>query len=583
MNKPMIKIQNLKNPLWQWVILLIVIFIAGAWLRFYRLGEIPTGFTWDEAAIGYNGWSIFETKRDEWLQRLPISFRSFGDYKAPAGIYLAGLFTQFFGLTVFAVRLPFALFGVLSLLAIAWFSYEWQQSTNHPHLKNFRSLIRFKDLPKDIQTKVVASVVMATSLLAFSPWHLHFSRAAFEAGLALFWYLIGLAAWFRLLRLQKISWLLLSITAFTISLYSYHSTKIVVPLLGLFLLIQSFHFWKKNLRFFAIGSIWGLLLLMPLIYDSVWRAGASRLNQTTILSQPAPVFEKVQLFLSNFCAHLSPQFLVLGEVSDYRQGMGQWGVLMPISYLFLIGFVGSLVVRFIMKQKRGGRHELISPKLHLPLILVVVGIVPAALGADSVPHSIRSLLALPGFILLITVICADFLRWLEATTFNRKARGNHGEKNIVIKAAIGVIVLVYLLNILAMQYEYFSTFASRSTPDFQDGYFTVLSYLSSPEFKQLAGHREKIVFSDRYGQPYIYALFFNHISPYEYHNGYFINHEFKTVNVGDLERSNAIIIATPQDEGLWPERSVKQFKGADGSIRFMLFLTSEKPVVELET
>ena len=93
---------------WYLISFVLILLLATA-LRFYKLGQVPHGMTWDEAAIGYNGYAVLTTRRDEWLKRFPISFQSFGDYKAPLAIYLNGLFTFVFGMNLWAVRLPFAL------------------------------------------------------------------------------------------------------------------------------------------------------------------------------------------------------------------------------------------------------------------------------------------------------------------------------------------------------------------------------------------------------------------------------------------------------------------------------------------
>ena len=68
-----------------WLILALITLIALG-LRLYQIGQVPHGMTWDEAAIGYNGWAVITTHRDEWFKLMPISFKSFGDYKAPFAI-----------------------------------------------------------------------------------------------------------------------------------------------------------------------------------------------------------------------------------------------------------------------------------------------------------------------------------------------------------------------------------------------------------------------------------------------------------------------------------------------------------------
>src|SRR5258708_6856314 len=108
---------------WFWFLIILLTVVGGA-IRLYQLGQVPHGMTWDEAAIGYNGFAIFTTRRDEWLMRLPISFRSFGDYKAPLSIYINGIFTHFLGMNLFAVRLPFALASIAGIAGIILLSEQ---------------------------------------------------------------------------------------------------------------------------------------------------------------------------------------------------------------------------------------------------------------------------------------------------------------------------------------------------------------------------------------------------------------------------------------------------------------------------
>jgi len=78
---------------------LILIIILAAVLRLYNISNNPPALSWDEAAIGWNAKSIFHTRRDEWGTRLPLTFRSFGDYKAPVYIYLTAPLVGFLALT----------------------------------------------------------------------------------------------------------------------------------------------------------------------------------------------------------------------------------------------------------------------------------------------------------------------------------------------------------------------------------------------------------------------------------------------------------------------------------------------------
>src|SRR3989344_3441575 len=132
-------------------IILILILILCLFLRLFHLDSRPLGFTWDEAALGYNAYSLLQTGRDEHAQRLPLVFKSFGDYKPGLYIYSAVPAINIFGLNEFATRLPSAIFGTLLIIVVY----------------------------------LLTRNIFASLLLAINPWAMHFSRGAWEANLNL--------------------------------------------------------------------------------------------------------------------------------------------------------------------------------------------------------------------------------------------------------------------------------------------------------------------------------------------------------------------------------------------------------------
>src|SRR3972149_11228470 len=100
--------------------LLFFILILSSILRLYQLGNVPISLEWDEVAIGYDAFSILKTGRDQFGQLLPLTFRSLDDYKPPIYEYTAIFPIFLFGLNSFAVRLPSAIFGILSVLSVFW-------------------------------------------------------------------------------------------------------------------------------------------------------------------------------------------------------------------------------------------------------------------------------------------------------------------------------------------------------------------------------------------------------------------------------------------------------------------------------
>ena len=153
--------------------LLIAIFLIASLTRLLYLEQFPNGFTGDEAQQGYSAYSILKTGKDEWGQVLPIFPRGFGDYKPPLYTYLTIPSVAVFGLNIFAVRLPSALIGILTV--------------------GFIYLLT-KELFKN---KTIA--VWAAFLLAINPWHIQLSRTAFEGNAGILFFVIGLWLFLKIL------------------------------------------------------------------------------------------------------------------------------------------------------------------------------------------------------------------------------------------------------------------------------------------------------------------------------------------------------------------------------------------------
>lgn len=554
------------------LIILFILFLSTV-LRFYRLGDVPHGMTWDEAAIGYNGHAILTTRRDEWLERLPVSFKSFGDYKAPLAIYLNGFSTFIFGMNLFAVRLPFALFGVGSVLGIILLTREFLSQT-------------FKNL------RIVELLSYSSGLfLAVSPWHLHYSRAGFESGISLFfliWGVFFLIKFFNNLEklfsnsklfernfYSSIFFLTFAVLSSVLSIYSYHSAKITTPLLILF---SIFYFRKKwyfllfgekiiKIKFLLLSFLAGfstLFLLRPMILDSIYGNGLAR-SGTLVFGQNLSAFEMIKTVILNFSAHFSPAFLFLGETTTLRHGDGVWGVLFPTTWIiFTVTIVYSLIL-FLLRRKA------LSHSFHknvlFGVVWIILGILPAGLGLE-IPHSNRALLALPGFIIVVVLGISEFHNYYEKVAVANEL------KQLVFKSIFGMSILLHLLFFVSYLGNYYGNFAKKSAESFNDGYIEAFNFVI-PYEEGIDGNKEvdKIIFTSEYGQPYIYALFTRKTNPIWYQGGSLIKYEFKEdINVGDLSQKNAIVVAGISSE-LLAGNADHLIYGSDGEIRFKIFIT----------
>lgn len=532
--------------------------ILAATIRLWQLGQVPQGLTWDEAAIAYDGFGVVTVRRDQWLHFLPISFRSFGDYKAPVAVYLTGLFVTVLGSQAWVIRLPFALGSIVGvvgfILLVEQLLQRWSKS-NH----NWTS-------PR-------ALALVAGLLITLSPWHVHFSRLGFESGLALT--IIMWGNYFLLVatrrHLVQGKWLILAGLLFTGAIYTYHSSKILLPLWALVVLLtlhRQLFSTKQQWRWSILTSLVSSLALAPFIFDTFFAHGSERLTQASIFGLDHTWTEQLSIISGNFLSHFDLQYLAMGATSTLRHGDGQWGVLLPTTLLLVIlGWWSIVSLRSSSK---------INWRLSLWAVAwIILGVLPAAIGRD-VPHSNRSILALPGFLLLAVLGWKWAVESVAKLEINQKILGSHQEQNLVLKSVVGMSFLIHCLLFIAYQRHYYSVFAHTSVDDFKAGYMEVFKYVNT-YIEDRGEPVSQIVFSNAYGQAYIYALLVNRYNPIQFNQGYlnrflFVDHAKR----GDLDRPNTLIVGTPLDIELPESGDVHQITTSDGQVRFRVFVSTDQ-------
>lgn len=502
-----------------WTAGLVFLLAFAAFTRLFLLGTAPAGLTWDEAALGYVGKMVVTTGRDEHGQLLPRAFTSFGDYKAPLAIYITGIFTSLLGLSPLAVRLPFALAGVASV---------W--------------------LMTQIGRKVFDNRwygLLCGWLLAITPWHLLFSRVAFESGLALFFFLLFLWSWLESRSRGKFEWRWGIIGGIGLlgALYTYHSAKIAVPL-SLALIL--WHEWRQN-RDWLRRSIRQLLItagaiglfLLPLIHSFVFDKASGRAQQTLIFFQEGSLGEKFSAVISGFATHLSLQFLVFGQTDTLRHGTGMWGVLSFSQMILLLLGVSYLLgrwldtvtsgrslffLRWIQQLTRRPSSEIrIAPWLWLGL--AIIGLLPAALGFE-LPHANRALLALPAFIFLMAYAVKEL---------------HHDLPNLLFPSLVGMLVLIASLEFGRFWLFYHGPYRTRSSADWLQGYAEAVSLA---DLYRVQG--KSVKFTSQYGQPEIFFAFALDIPPQEYRDQRVRGVEFGPITPADTGKYD-VVIAAPNE------------------------------------
>lgn len=530
------------NP---WMVTALFILGLAIFSRLYLLGQVPVGMTWDEVALGYVGKMLILTGRDEHSALLPTTFTSFGDFKSPLAFYFTGISTALFGLKTLAVRLPFALAGVGSVIAIGYLT--WQ-------------IVREKWY-----------ALLASFILTLLPWHLYFSRVSFEAGVALFGYLllmVGWLGWLNTNQNKKISalWPLLMIGGTFINAYTYHAGKLVMPLTWLLIGLYTWWFhnnwWQKQLRAIAATVIATFVLVLPLLADMLLGPGVARAGQTSFLGQ-LPWWQSTKMIIINLGRHLSLDFLVHGETTTLRHSGGQYGVLLYTQLaLFWLGVTFALgrlwqqlyhqtqqkwwtKIKRIMSFRSSYRPKLVASWFWL--VLLIVNFLPATIGYE-VPHSNRALLAVVPIVILSVLGVRELSEEISFSTF---------------AALVGSLILIMMLEWSSWWSYYFSTYASLSSAEWLDGYQQAVT-----KAQTYVQDHKKVKFTNAYGQPDIFYAFYNQVPVEIYQSQRLPAIDFGAVTVDDLNHYD-VIFTTPDNP--LPLSKNQIITREDGSVAFQVY------------
>jgi 4-amino-4-deoxy-L-arabinose transferase-like glycosyltransferase len=478
--------------MWKKNKLIIGIVFFAAILRLVLLNQFPAGLNADEASLGYNAWSLIQTGKDEHGASWPLVFRSFDDYKPPLYVYLALPFIKILGLSVTAVRLPSALLGVVSV----YFLY----------------LLVNRFFPKEkirLGKLELTAGHLAAFILSISPWHLHFSRGAWEVNIATFFMIFSIIYLHK--SFENTKNLYIFSFAAVLSLYTYHSARIITPLLIVsfslifFGEVKSF-FQKKNLKITISAFLLTVIFSLPIVFQMLSVEGQSRFSGVSIFADSGPVWQATNFriehkndnlpvklihnkyfsysmrFLQNYLSHYSFDFQFIDGDVIARSRVPEVGQNLLVFFPFF-----AMGILYLIKLNSLGGKFVLSWFLIAPI--------PAALTYQS-PHALRAEnMAIP-----LAVIVALGLVWFINFL------------HIYIKRfAPFVVVLVSFTIIYSFSrylHMYYVHYPKELPFAWQYGFDQIAEYT-----KENYNQYDKIIISDRYDQPYILIAFFSQFPP----------------------------------------------------------------------
>jgi hypothetical protein len=354
------------------IFLLIILFAFAGFLRIYKISSTPPGLYMDEVSVAYNAYSILTTGKDEHGEAFPFAFRAFGEYKMPVFVYMTSLSMAIFGKNEFAIRIPSALFGTLTIFLFYFFAKELV-SYNKKFSEKQKSLFAF----------------ISTFLLAITPWHLQFSRAGFEAIVALFFFLLGLLLFLYFYKSKKNILLFLSSFFLVFSMYSYNAFRILGPLAIIFIYCFIFLSMREQRKIAVFNGLFAFLCALPMLLFSLTPAGQARFAQVTAFNPQIEFFMRPLEYINNYLTNFSFSFLFSFGDSIGRHNPFRMGPLFKWEIIFLL-----IGIYFLIKERKSIFGIII-------IFLIFLSPTATAVALPS-PHVLRSLLLVLPITLLVS-------------------------------------------------------------------------------------------------------------------------------------------------------------------------------------
>lgn len=471
---------------------LIIIFLI-IFSRFFAFNLSPSSPYWEEVALGYDAYSIAQTARDHHGNFLPLTaFESFGDYKPSLYFYTAIPFIKIFGLNTFAVRLPTVLASIAIIFGTALLA------------KN----LFFKFYVKNDQKNANFIYYLTLFLTSISPWLMMFSRSAWESTLATALIIWGINFYLFFIFSNKTKWIVWASIALVLSTYTYHSSRVTAPLIGLLLTIfylisRLLKKEKLNWRALLMASLIALFIFTPVAKSLFLKTGQQRIAETSIFNDISIIEQSNEaienhgrtklnkiiyhryIFFAkeaglNFLDHFNFKYLFVSGDNNPRHSSQNFG---EFYYFDLLFFVFALVFLF---KKRNIATAILC-------FILFAAVLPASFTKDT-PHALRTLVALPVLIIFLSFGIWQFLELFK----------NNQIKTITTK----IVILIYLVFFALFFYQLIYIYPNKYKPEWQFGYQEMIGKLNKIE-----NNYETIYITREQGRPAMYYFFYTETDP----------------------------------------------------------------------
>jgi len=432
----------------------------------YKLGIVPYGLHVDEAGMAYDALSLSNYGVDRFLYNFPVYFINFGGGQNALYTYLAAIVVKIVGYSVTTIRIPAVLLGISSII------------------------VMYKMIKENKSSKVA---LVACFIMAICPFHIMKSRWGLESYLLFPLLLISMYLLLKAINTKKNIYYVFAGILFGITLYTYAVSYLIIPIFLIFILIYLLRIKKinfKNILFFGIPLV---VIALPLVLMLAINSGILPNEITTnFLSIPKLwQFRGGEFALKNIIENLNIFGVLLSKDFLVYNGFSKFGTLYYISIPFLIyGFIKTIISTKKAIQKKEFSIDYV-------MLVAFIVILFVSLLTSSININKANAMFIP-FIYFIAIGITNVIK-------NRKKFGY-------------IIFILYMIHFIYFANYYFVEYPKtvRDTT-----YFVSVDDLNEAiDAAKLRTDDTIYISGNNFVQPYIYALLYDELSPYDFASSY---------------------------------------------------------------
>lgn len=538
-------------------ILFLLILIMGIVVRVYNISGVPAGLNQDEAYGNYETYALVNYGVDSNGMSFPVHFVSWGSGMNTLYAYLTMPLIKIFGLNETTAILGNLIFCILSMIVI------------------FFTVKRLKNL--DL-------ALLATFIMAVSPWHIMIARWGLLENIFPAVVLIGVAFYSKYLKNPKYVFAFSAVMS--LSLYAYGPAYFVIPALLAIVAIYEAYFAKSKIQWFKTylkAFVCFVVIAIPIVlfvYINIISPTSKTIHLGPItvpkLVEAGYRYNQV-VFLGGGNTHLWETLkenyavfydTVFKQIGFSYNVIDKFGTIYRISnFFFFIGLFASILATV---------KSFIEKKMQTDFVFLVWFILSCILGVVNNTNTNRiNIIFIPMMYLTAYGIYVFTILLSTITKYLIKSISTKAQKygfNLAKLVTLIIIAVLYLNNFSAFANYYFTEYPDEINQMFHESFDDALLYVVDKNSDKrdvyvtnFNGAFTLVLFYTKYDPREFYRTV-NYLNPYTEFRpvGSFGNYKFINIE-GSIEAAdNAYYIVENYQvnnlTGVKTPKDIKQFK-----------------------